>query len=113
MIPDGVRVDIALLERGQLRATATVSFSTSIGEIAIPRFRVVAKDGESPWVGLPETSYMKDGRPVSRPLLDVSPGVKARLKSLVLAAYDAVTRRDTTREEASRSSATTLEPNAS
>jgi len=84
MPDDKLHVELRRLERGQLKAFADVTIPTALGEITIRGFRVVQKDGDSPWVALPTTSYSSNGSQVNKPLIDVARGVKQRLSEAIL-----------------------------
>ena len=84
---DSITVEIKKMERGQLKAFADVTLTTPIGEITLRGFRVVQKDTQPAWVALPASSYMKDGKTVNSPLLEVTHNLKRQLTDAVLAEY--------------------------
>jgi hypothetical protein len=82
-------VDLRLFVRGTLKAFADVTFPTAVGgELTVLGFRIVQKDGEGPWVAFPTSSYIKEGKPVNSPLLQISGSLKKHLTDAVLAAFE-------------------------
>jgi DNA-binding cell septation regulator SpoVG len=82
-----ITVEVKKMERGQLKAFADVTLSTSLGEITMRGFRVVQKDDQPAWVALPTSSYTKDGKIVNTQLLEISRNLKRQLCDAVLAEY--------------------------
>jgi DNA-binding cell septation regulator SpoVG len=83
-----IEVEVRLVQHGKLRAFADVTITAPVGDITIKGFRVVCEDGKQPWVGMPQSTYTKDGELVKRPVLEMSPRVKRQLAAAVLAEFD-------------------------
>ena len=81
-------VDVRVMEKkGSLKAFADVTFPTEIGEITAKGFRVISKEGNTPWVALPTNSYQKDGKYVNTPIIETSKLTTKRLPEMVLEEY--------------------------
>lgn len=87
MAESQLTVEVRPFERGQLKAFADVTIATAIGEITLRGFRVIQKDGEAPWVGFPATTYMKDGKTVNKPVLEVPRALHRQITEQILAEF--------------------------
>ena len=76
-----------LKNSGALKAFADVIVSTQQGEICIKGFRVVQKDDAPAWIGLPQTSYQKNGEVKYVPLVDLGRKLKIELTKKILDEY--------------------------
>ena len=83
-----VTVRVKLLERGQLRAFADVTISFSDHELTVLGFRIVQKDGQAPWIALPTSGYQKDGKPVSKKLVEFSRKLNQTVRETILLEYE-------------------------
>lgn len=80
-------IELRLMNRGNLKAFADITFPSALGEITVRGFRVVQKEGQEPWVAFPSSSYTKDGKIVNNPILEVSRGLKQKVTVAVLTRY--------------------------
>jgi DNA-binding cell septation regulator SpoVG len=83
-----ITVELRLFESGSLKAYADVTLPSELGEITVKGFRVIAKDGNAPWVAFPTNSFTKDGKFVDRPLLEVGRTLKRQIAEEVLAEFE-------------------------
>lgn len=77
-------VDVRKVDLGKIKAFADVTLPGPLGDITICGFRVMQDDGQDPWVAFPGSSYLKNGEPVRKEILDVSRGTKRQLSNLIL-----------------------------
>lgn len=91
MTETGIIVEMKMVDYGKLRAIADVTFPSSVGEITIRGFKVIQSDGE-PWVAFPSSSYVKDGKRMNAPILEVSRGLRRQIIEAVMAEYEGAAR---------------------
>ena len=88
---DGISllVEVRLLEGGSTRALADVTFRLLSGEeLTVLGFRVVRKEGEAAWVAFPTSGYPKDGKFVTKPVLEMRRSLKKQVVEAVLAEFE-------------------------
>lgn len=83
-----IQVDLRHTDgKNAIKAYADVTIATALGEVTVKGFRVVEKEGKKRFVGLPEITYQKNGKPERRPLLQMRDGIQQRLGEAILAEY--------------------------
>lgn len=83
-----ISVHIRSFENGKgLKGFADVTFRTEAGELTICGFCIRQRDGEAPWVGFPASSYLKDGKQVNKPILEVGRLLRKTVEDAILDAY--------------------------
>jgi DNA-binding cell septation regulator SpoVG len=83
-----IRVDLRLTDgKESIKAYADVTLPTPLGDITHKGFRVVQKNGEAPWVGFPNSTYIKNGKKVTRPFLEAREALLRQIADAVLAEY--------------------------
>src|SRR5262245_29808338 len=87
MSPDVIRVTLRLIDRGAIKAFADVHLQAAIGDVTLCGFRVVAPPEKAAWVGFPQSSYVKNGQTVTKPILDLTRSQEDLVRNAVLAAY--------------------------
>jgi DNA-binding cell septation regulator SpoVG len=82
-------VDVRLIKNpGSLRASASITFNSDLGEMSIRGFRII-ENGGNLWVGFPQESFEgKDRKWVNIPHLEVSRRTKKAISEAILDAYE-------------------------
>ena len=80
-----ISVDIHPHEKGQLKAFVDVTIKADIGEMTIMGFRIIHKDGDSPWVAFPKMTYTtKHGEQKDRQFLSMAPRNLRKITEAIL-----------------------------
>jgi hypothetical protein len=87
MNEESITIDLRLFDRGNLKAFADITIPSMLGEITVRGFRVIQKDGKVPWVGFPAISYIKNGKTVNNPILEVPKKLQLQIAKQVLAEF--------------------------
>jgi DNA-binding cell septation regulator SpoVG len=86
-----ITVEIKRLERGQLRAFCDVTLCFEHSELTLKGCRVIQKDGQDPWVAFPTSRYEKDGKVISKPVVECSQTLRRQITNTILTEYHAQT----------------------
>ena len=90
MDAENIIVDLRLFDRGSLKAFADITIPSTLGEITVHGFRVIQQDGKAPWVGFPAISYLKNGKTVNNPVLELPKKLQRQITDHVLAEFHRV-----------------------
>ena len=87
MTNSGVRVSIIILEKGHVKAIADVTVSTDIGEITLPGYKVLQKEGAEPWVAPPSKVIGNNGKRSYQKVVDMAQVTHRVIADAVLSEY--------------------------
>ena len=81
-------VEVTKTDFGSLKAFADLTVRSEAGEVTAKGFRVIHQQGKSPWVALPQTSYIKDGKTINKSVLELPKVLESRVKEAILLGYE-------------------------
>ena len=83
-----ILVELRIIDKGSLKATADITLPSDLGDVTVRGFRVIHDGSKAPWVGYPSSSYVKNGETIRYPLLQLSARLKNHLAEAILAEYE-------------------------
>ena len=87
MTEQKITVEVRRVAFGKLKAFADVTIPTPFGEITIKGLRVIQQEGQEPWIALPTSSYVKDGKAVNVAIIELPRSLKKMIADEVLAEF--------------------------
>lgn len=88
-----IEIDLHRFEQGALKAFADATFAFGDTDLTVRGFRVIQRDGQQPWVGLPSSSFTnKDGKTVNKTVIEMSRRLHKAVTEQILAKYSSPTK---------------------
>ena len=85
-----IQVDLMLRDLGSMKATADVTFPTSLGPLTVQGFKVIETEPGKPWISPPSKEYTaKDNTRKFQKLLDMPKPLARAVQDAVLTEYRA------------------------